>query len=261
MSLIPNKSTRTLILVMIVLVFTGIVISKIYYESINRSVDPRVRLARQMYARYNDYTQSADSHAILALLDSIEMIYSSINHYRTSFEIGVLNNNKTALFLAAALNRKDPKDMTTDAFRSLNTDSLFALAEETVMTSIGLYTEWLARFKDRNEEEIIQEIESDFLDGLEEFAVKEQEIFLKKRVEESMVAQYETRRRLSVSYTNLGIIYRHREEFAKAAEYNQKALTLWEDNLTARNNLNILLGRPIEKRNFLQKLLPPDKDD
>jgi tetratricopeptide (TPR) repeat protein len=116
------------------------------------------------------------------------------------------------------------------------------------------------RFSGKNEDAIIQEIESDFLDGLEQIPVKEQQSYLEKRVEEIIVAQHETKRRLSVSYTNLGIIHRHRGEFEEASEYYQKAFTLWEDNLTARNNLNILLGRPVEKRNFLEKLFPPDKD-
>ena len=69
----------------------------------------------------------------------------------------------------------------------------------------------------------------------------------------------ETPRRLSVSYTNLGIMYRFREDYENAALSYKKAMDLWEDNLSAENNLNILLGRPLKKRSLLRKIFPEPK--
>ena len=71
----------------------------------------------------------------------------------------------------------------------------------------------------------------------------------------------ESGRRLSVCYTNLGVIYRQRGEFEKAIRQYEKALELWDRNLDAENNINILLGHPLKKRNIIQKLFPPDRDD
>ena len=93
MGLIKNKSTRALILIMCALVFFGVLISHFYYKNSNESVDPRVVDARKLYEKYNSYTQANDFNAIFTLMDSIEMIYSGIEHYNNSYETGVLYNN------------------------------------------------------------------------------------------------------------------------------------------------------------------------
>ncbi len=245
---------------MIVLVLIGIVVSMYYYESVNSSYDPRVVGARKLYARYDALAQEQDMKALLSLLDSIETIYTGLEQYDRSYEVGVLYNNRTAIFLTVVLQRMTIGDV-SDSFRSLSTDSLLNLAEEAVNRSIKIYQEWMERFDGITKGEIDQQIGKDFLSGLENFSMKEQQRFLNRRIEEIVTAQRETPRRLSVSYTNLGIIYRHREDFQMAAEYYQKAMSLWEDNLTAKNNLNILMGRPLEERNLFQKLFPPEKDN
>ena len=74
------------------------------------------------------------------------------------------------------------------------------------------------------------------------------------------MALKETDRRLSVCYTNLGVIERTRGNYQEAIMNYEKALNLWDRNLEAENNLNRLLGRPIKKRNLLQKLFPPDRE-
>ena len=84
MGILKNKSTRTIILFMIVLVLIVIVIANKYYSSVNESVDPRIVKARELYDRYNNYAQVYDHYALFQLLDSIELIYSSTNHYKNS---------------------------------------------------------------------------------------------------------------------------------------------------------------------------------
>ena len=55
-----SSSLRALILIMIVLVITGILIAKFYYGNINKSIDPRVVKARELYAEYNNYAQDGN---------------------------------------------------------------------------------------------------------------------------------------------------------------------------------------------------------
>ena len=83
--------------------------------------------------------------------------------------------------------------------------------------------------------------------------------FIKKRITEITEAQTETKRRLSVSYTNLGLVYRQQLKYEDAVLSYQKAIENWDRNLTAENNLNKLLGRPEKKRNLIQKLFPPER--
>jgi hypothetical protein len=47
--------------------------------------------------------------------------------------------------------------------------------------------------------------------------------------------------------------------YDSAAFYYNNAIELWDRNLTAENNLNILLNRPQKKRNLIQTLFPPEK--
>jgi tetratricopeptide (TPR) repeat protein len=86
------------------------------------------------------------------------------------------------------------------------------------------------------------------------------EKYLRTRTEEILEALEENPRRLSVCYTNLGLIYRYRGEYIKAAEQYKKAIELWDRNLDAENNLNKLLNKPLRKRNFIQRMFPPSKD-
>jgi tetratricopeptide (TPR) repeat protein len=134
------------------------------------------------------------------------------------------------------------------------------MAEIMVNKSIAIYTDWLKKFGDKSPEGIKNLIEPGFYTGLEQYSGELQETYLNNRIEEIEEAQLETKRRLSVSYTNLGIIKRHRMQYEKAAKYYKSALDLWEQNLTAENNLNLLLGNPLIERSFLRKLFPPERD-
>ena len=108
--------------------------------------------------------------------------------------------------------------------------------------------------------EIREQVKGAFDLGLESRTPEKKARYLDTRVEEIQDAEKETPRRLSVSYTNLGIVYRYRKDYESAAACYRKAMDLWEDNLTAENNLNLLRGRPRKKRNFLRKLFPESGD-
>jgi len=252
MNLFKNKTTVALVLIMSAIVLVALATASFYYKKQNNSIDPRILEARTLYEKYNVYAQSSDFDAVFRLMDSIEMIYNETSHYQDSYEIGVLYNNRAASFITQALFSEGiEKDVQ---------DSLMQNAEMAAQKSIEIYDLWLDIYQDKNALEIEELLDSDFFIGLEKYSDKQKDSFLQSRIEEIQEAQIETKRRQSVSYTNLGIIYRHRLQYEAAAQYYKQAIDLWERNLTAENNLNILLGRPLVKRNFIQKMFPPSRD-
>ena len=125
--------------------------------------------------------------------------------------------------------------------------------------SITIYENWLMSYDGKSEHEIEKDLEKGFLVGLQDYDDEDQKKFLHRRTKEIIEAQVETKRRLSVSYTNLGLVYRHQLRYEEAALSYQKAIENWDRNLTAENNLNKLMGRPEKKRNLIQKLFPPER--
>jgi tetratricopeptide (TPR) repeat protein len=236
---------------MSVLVIIAIVISQWYYKDINNSIDPRVAPARELYKNYNRYAELNNFDSILILMDSIESIYSAIPHYRNGFEVGVLYNNRAASWLTIAL-YSEIRD-------SLERDSLIHLAESAIATSLDMYASWSRIYSDLEKDEVDSLLQFDFLKGLERYSEDDQKKYLGNRVQEIIETQSEIDRRISVSYTNRGIVYRYHEQYDSAVNSYIKALELWDRNLTAENNLNILLGQPVKKRNVIQRMFPPDR--
>jgi tetratricopeptide (TPR) repeat protein len=251
-----NKNKRAFILAMTALSFIVILFAYFYYSNKNSSNDPRIVEARELYQKYNAYASENDITQIFSLLDSVEHIYSTIPHYTKSFEVGVLYNNRAAAYLTMALYDHKP-----GIFKEYTKDSLLTLAKVNVITSINIYENWLNKYQNKSADDINSFIATSFYKGLSEYSKKEKQRFLKNRIKEIETAQYETKRRLSVAYTNLGIINRHLENYENAIVYYQKAIELWDQNLTAENNLNILLGKPLKKRNLIQKLFPPKRKE
>ncbi len=246
-----KKPVRTLILIMSVLVIAAFLVSQWYYRKLNASVDPRIVPARNLYEKYNSYARVNNFDSIFFLMDTIEAIYRSVPHYRGSYETGVLYNNRAASWLTIGLFSETPD--------STERDSLLFLAEAAIRKSISIYESWAVEYAGLKEDQIRARIGTDFLNGASEFSEKEQAKYLETRIRELMDAQEEVKRRLSVSYTNLGVVFRNHAQYDSAALSYQKALELWDRNLTAENNLNILLGRPLRKQNLIQRLFPPER--
>ena len=247
-----NKAVRTIIFIMLGVVALGIGIALQYYRGVNQSVDPRVREARQFYEKYNEFAQLSQYDSVFMLMDTIGEIYASIPHYRNSYEVGVLHNNRAATYLTIFL-------QPAVSFPLADTLELLAKAEKETKKSIDIYEQWLSIYNDLEAAAIRDQVKTDFLRGLESYDLREQEKFLNKRVKELLEAQTENQRRLSVSYTNLGFVKRHQQKYDSAAICYQKAIELWDRNLTAENNLNILLNRPLKKRRVIESLFPPEK--
>lgn len=258
MAFLQDKRSRTLVLIMSVLVVLAIIFSRYYYRSVNDSYDPRVVPAKKLYSKYNTLAQINDFEGVFILLDSIEGIYESYPYYKNSYETGVLYNNRAAAYLIMAMH-KDSLVINSKYLNKFSVDTLLVMAQESVNESIRIYTNWLAVYEDETEVELEAVLKGEFMDGLEGYSDKETAKFTKRRLVELKDAQIENKRRLSVSYTNLGIIFRNLGQYELALENYQKAIDLWEENLSAQNNLNILLDRPLEKRNIIQRLFPPQK--
>lgn len=235
---------------MVIFALIGFAIARVYYGNINNAVDPRVKQAQVMYGRYNVYASENDFEKVLALLDSIKEIYSAVPHYTNSYEIGVIQNNRASVFLTKAL-----ADTIPDEIRQ----HYFALAEQHLLKSIASYNRWINDFYNLNEEEIYAYVDREFKSDPILRNTDNIDAMIRKRVKDILTAKIETPRRQSVSYSNLGIIKRHENKLEEAVDYYTKAIELWDENHVAKNNLNIIFGKPVEKQSFLRKLFPPDR--
>jgi tetratricopeptide (TPR) repeat protein len=248
---INHKPTKIIILVMVVLVGIGLTIAKVYYGNKNKTEDPRVKQARVLYGKYNEYAQEKDYQHVLDLLDSIETIYQATGHYSQSYEMGVLHNNRGAVYLTIALHEHDS---------GKTRNHYLDIAEKYFKQSIDIYESWMDTFGNLDNNTMMKKIKQDFPSDAPAFRGFDVQKIRENRLEDMMLAQTETPRRLSVSYTNIGIIHRHHYRFKEAMDMYEKALALWDRNHTAKNNLNILLGKPVEKPNVLERLFPPEKE-
>ncbi len=205
------------------------------------------------------YARSGDYYRIFTLLDSIEQIYKSTTHYRESFELGVVDNNRAASLLTIAL-FGDSIPQTSNPWWEWPTDSIVSLAEMYVNRAITTYNNWNSRYEGKSKQQIQAMIESGFMVGLEDSEPHLKSEYLEARIREIEKAQLENNRRLSVCYTNLGLVSRFQGNYEDAVKQYERALVLWDRNLDAENNLNKLLNRPVRKRNIIQQLFPPEKD-
>jgi len=252
-------SVRTLIIVMATLVVTGVLIAKSYYGNANKSIDPRILEARKLYEQYDVLAGTGDYQGIFSLLDSIERIYLNTDHYRNSFELGVIENNRAAALLTIVLYRDSIPGFSLP-FSELSDDSLISVAGNHIRRAISLYEAWNASYGGKSREELRSMTAAGFQEGLEAYDPDQVSDFQETRMDEIEKSILENKRRLSVCYSNLGIVYRYHEEYKEAVMQYEKALELWDRNLDAENNLNKLLNQPIRKRNFIQKMFPPNRD-
>ena len=248
-----------LILIMIAVVIIGILIAKSYYGNSNRSIDPRIVEARELYSKYDNYAQRGNYYRVFSLLDSIEDIYSAIRHYERSFELGVLYNNRAAAYLTVSM-FADTIPEALNPFTDLSSDSLYSLAQMNLLKAILIYESWVEKFSSLSVEQISKKIIPKFLEGLDSVSPALEAKYVEARAKDIEKALIENDRRLSVCYTNLGVVFRQTGAYKEAVEHYEKALKLWDRNLDAENNLNLLLGRPAKKRNLIQKLFPPERN-
>ncbi|MCF8222402.1 MAG: tetratricopeptide repeat protein [Bacteroidales bacterium] len=257
-SLLKNNKTGALIIIMIALVAIGYFIATGYYTRENNSVDPRIVPARELYSDYDERAKEGNYNKIFSLLDSVESVYKTYKHYEDSYELGVLYNNRSAALITIAIYR-DSIRSDYNPMSNMPADSILAIAELNVMKAVSIYDAFVQNYGNKDAEIVKSLIKEDFYDGMQNYDDELKDNYLDNRVDEIIAAIAETDRRLSVSYTNLGVIRRLQEKYEEAAVYYKKAIELWDRNLSAENNLNALLGKPLKRRNIIQKLFPPER--
>ncbi|NPD45816.1 MULTISPECIES: hypothetical protein [unclassified Lentimicrobium] len=245
-----NRTSGILSIVMVIIFIAGLWYANLYYSRVNDAEDPRVRHAKELYSEYNNLAVEKKYNDIFDLLDSIYLIYAQLDDYQNSYEVAVLHNNRAAVLLNIAL---------FEAVSQVERDSIIGLSECEILEGINIYDDWLLKFGELNHEELLIHFQSIYQREFPLLDISLRNDYVNKRVKEIETAQVEMTRRLSVSYTNLGIVLRHQNQVEKAVEYYQLALELWPENLTAENNINILLGEPLKERSLLDKIFPPNK--
>jgi hypothetical protein len=247
-----TRETKIIFIFVISMCIIGFSIAFIYYNSINKSEDPRVLQTKFMFMRFDRLLKENKFEKTFPLLDSIEKVLNIVPGYSASYELGIVYNDRASVYLSIAL--------------YTNTDSLdkqvqLKLAKINIDTCIKIYKIWIEKFGKLSKGELKQRIKPYFPEDDLQFYGKNYQNILKKRLNDVVLAQKETPRRLSVAYTNLGIIQRHQYLQNEAVESYIKAVELWKDNYTARNNLNVLYGKPPKDRSIIDKLFPPDKNN
>jgi len=246
-----TRQTRILLIVLALISLTGFTVAYFYYGERRRAEDPRVMPARTKLAEYDRLISRREYAAALQLLDTVYRMYQRTPGYRGSYEFGVIFNNRGSAYLSMALY--------DSALTVEEKNQLFTLAEEQIMQGIKCYEKWIDSAGAMSREQIRVRI-TPFFDA-HDSRLKGMNItrIIRKRTDDIVNAQVETPRRLSVSYTNLGVLQRHQYRQEEAVQSYIEAIKLWKDNFTARNNLNVLMGKPPEDRSFIDKLFPPKR--
>ncbi len=246
-----SKKLRALLLIVILISGAIVASGYFYYRELNRAEDPRIVDARRAMAEYNELMSENETGFALLLLDRVEDIYINTPGYANSYELGVVENNRGSIYLINA----ETDIINEEKARTSN----LVLAERYITNSIDIYTGWLERINSMEREEVYSMVLPFFREGDPAFANLDLERIIEKRVDDIMASKVETKRRLSVSHTNLGIVRRYEENLEEAMEQYEKAVELWSDNHVAKDNINQLLGLPLEKRNMIKQMFFKDK--
>ena len=249
--LIINRGTKVVLMITFLVSVIAVMTALFYYGSINRSEDPRIETTRDLLLRYDALPNSYDLTDKLELLDSAGSVLRSYPDYTNSFETGVILNNKSSAFLVSALY--------DTSVTSSEKDVLLGLAMTYADSSIKVYRGWLEEWWHIGREEVERRIRMEMLPADPAFKDRNYEKLIARRVKNQLTAQLETSRRLSVSLSNKGIIYRHIQEYDSAAGCFSEALSLWKNNRVAKSNLNVLMGGDPVKPGIIESLFPPDR--
>jgi len=250
-----TKKVLSLVLTITATIFIG---SYFYYGDINKSEDPRILPAKQLFQQYDKQLESDDYVQALSLLDQMLAIYRNTPGYENSYEIGVLLNDKATVYLVEL--ETDLLTENNEVDKSAMNEMLSSAADYTNQAII-IYEKWLEDMGNLSKEQIEQRIRPFFKADDPALSHMNIEKVIKKRVNSLLDAQIETPRRISVSLTNLGMINRYRGDLEEAKANYEKAIALWDRNYTAQDNLAVLHNQPVPKRSMLTRLFPPERTD
>lgn len=246
-----SPGTRKLLAITFSVAVAAVIFAFFYYRQVNMSEDPRVTGARFLMAEYDRLSGGTESHGLFHLLDSADQIFRSVPGYGSSYERGVIYNNKGSSLLMNSLYDS-----------SLTESARFAFLELSVTyadSAITIYRNWLDEWAELSEEEVGASLKQGMSEADPAFAGLNYSNIFRKRVKDVMLARIETPRRLSVSYTNKGTAYRHLMMPDSALVWYERALSVWKHNRTAESNLSVLLGGEPVKPGIIESLFPPDR--
>ncbi len=250
-----TKGSKRLLLIMPVIALAIVATGYLYYWSVNRSEDPRILPARKNFAQYDRLMRDNRFNRALAVLDEIEAVYRQTPGYENAFELGVIENNRASVYLVQAETERLSQDNPpTDLI-----EGYLQTARKHTLKAIEIYTAWQEIHTALNREQIQQRVTSAFASDHVIFSHSRLDSIVAKRVKDMETAVEEMPRRLSVTFTNLGVIDRYQGRPDDARHHYKEALALWPRNHVAQNNLNVLLGKPLENPSMLEKLFPPSR--
>ena len=245
-----STQTKRVLAGIFIIICVSLLVAYIYYNGKNKAEDPRIVLTKYMFRQFDELMKENKFSSALPLLDSIEIILMKVPGYKESYEPGIVYNNRGSAYLSMALYCS--KD-SIEKFR------LLEISEKNIDSSIAIYNTWISKNNNLSEAELSKNAEPFFSENDVVFKGRNIKKIIRKRAEDLALAQKETPRRLSVCYTNLGIVQRHQYKQNEAVESYIKAIKLWKENFTARNNFNVLMGKPPEDRSIIDKLFPPER--
>jgi len=243
-----SSNSKKLILIMFFVTLIGVIIAYKYYENINSLEDPRILHIKKMHLRYNALVSDNKTTEVLSMLDSMDIGYGKISHYSNSFERGVIHTDKAAVYLSMALYQSRDDN---EKLKYLN------IAENNLKTSLDYYDNWKTEYSSLDNIHLKNKVTEDFKD----IESDNKKNIIEKRIVDIQFALKEINKRYSVTYTNLGIVMRHKLLQDSSIVYYKKALDLWKDNHTAKSNLNVLMGEKPIKRGIIEKLFPPEREE
>ena len=246
-----SEQTKKLLIGIFIVIVISVAIAYVYYDGKNKAEDPRITNAKYLFIRFDELMKENNFSSALPILDTIESILQKVPGYDLSYEPGIVLNNRGSAYISMALYSN---------IDSVEKSELLDMAKINIDSGIVLYTKWLDKNTSLSGEALLENVKPYFPENDLAFQGRNYTRILKKRVEDIMLARKELPRRLSVCYTNLGIVLRHQHKQNEAVECYMKAIILWKDNFTARNNFNVLMGKPPEDRSIIEKLFPPDKN-
>lgn len=246
-----TRGTKVIITITFSVALAASLFAVFYYSGINRSEDPRILKAREYLLEFDENSGNSYPGEAFPALDSAFRILSSLPDYNNSFEKGVIYNNKCSSLLMKALY--------DTAISGTEKSTLLDLSLKYCDSSILIYNRWIEEWGILTPQEIAEKLTPLMRNDDPALAHNFEKIF-ERRVKNILMAQLETPRRLSVSLTNKGTIYRHLMKPDSSLLLYREALLLWNDNRTAKSNLNVLTGGDPLKPSVIESLFPPDKN-
>jgi hypothetical protein len=247
-----TRGTKVILAITFSVSAAAIIFAFFYYRSINRSEDPRIEAARRLLTEFENMSAETEGIESFLYLDSAFSIFNRLPDYRLSFETGVIYNNKCSALLMKAI---------YDSTISLpEKQTLLDLSLKYCDSSIMIYEGWIRSWGTLTEEDIQERISTLMNRNDPAFYGLNFEKIFQKRIRNIILAQTETPRRLSVSLTNRGTIFRHLSMPDSALHYFNQALSLWKDNRIAESNRSVLMGGEPVKPSVIESLFPPDRN-